>query len=247
MQAIERSFATLRAIRASDGSAGVSEVARTTGLPKSTVSRLLAALEQVGAIERVNPTGGYVIGAGLVALAGDGASVGTLREVARPYLRELTDSLGESSGLTVADGQEALYVDHVASDGSVRTRDWTGMRFPFHTVAGGLALLMTWSDVSVERVADVGLEAFSPKTVTTKEELKAKLIQARRDGYVWTMGDFDIEINGVAAPVRDPDGYAIGAVSIYGPSYRFPGERDAGEIGGTVRETSRLVQERLQR
>ena len=169
----------------------------------------------------------------------------TLREVARPHLRGLTETLGESSGLTVADGQETLYVDHVPTEGSVRTRDWTGMRFPFHTVAGGLALLMTWSDTSVERVAAHGLEPFSPATVSTEKELKAKLIQARREGYVWTMGDFDLEINGVAAPVRNEDGFAIGAISVYGPSYRFPGDRDPAEIGDSVREVSRLVQEQV--
>ena len=198
-------------------------------------------------MDRVDPTSGYVIGPALIALAGDGAWVGTLREVARPYIRELTDSLGESPGLTVADGRTALYVDHVSSDGSVRTRDWTGTRFPFHTAAGGLALLMTWSNPSTEKIADLGLESFSTETVTTKKGLQANLTQARRDGYVWTMGDFDLEINGVAAPVRNADGHAIGAVSVYGPSYRFPGDRDARAIGDSVREISRLVEEQIQR
>jgi len=246
MQAIERAFAALRAVRATDGGAGVSEIARTSGLPKSTVSRLLTALEEVGAVERVEPKGGYVIGPGLVTLVSGGTGVGSLREAARPYLRELTERLGESSGLTVADGGDALYVDHVSSDGSVRTRDWTGTRFPLHTLAGGLALLMTWSDRSVDRIADLGLESFSTETVTTRRGLKTKLSKARGDGYVWTMGDFDLEINGVAAPVRDERGYAIGAVSVYGPSYRFPGDRDADAIGESVRETSRLVQDHTQ-
>lgn len=245
MQTIERAFATLRAVRASEGNVGVSEVARATGLPKSTVSRLLAALGEVGAVERDPVTGGYVIGSGLSALAGNGPVGGTLREVARPYLRDLTDSLGESSGLTVADGDTALYVDHVPFEGSVRIRDWTGMRFPFHTVAGGLAILMTWSDTSVEEFARLGLDSFSSETVTTKAGLKKKLTMARREGYVWTMGDFDSEINGVAAPVRNREGYAIGAVSVYGPSYRFPGGRDSAKIGESVRETSRLVQNQI--
>jgi DNA-binding IclR family transcriptional regulator len=247
MQAIERAFAALRAVRATEGSAGVSEIARATGLPKSTVSRLLTALEEVGAVQRIDPTGGYVIGPGLVTLTNEGTGFGSLRDVARPYLRELTDRLGESSGLTVADGDSALYVDHVSSDGSVRTRDWTGTRFPFHTLAGGLALLMTWSDRSVDRFADLGLESFSTETVTTRRDLETKLTNARRDGYVWTMGDFDLEINGVAAPVRNEQGYAIGAISVYGPSYRFPGDRDVDDIGESVKETSLHVQNQTHR
>ena len=160
MQTIERAFAALRAVRANQGSAGVSEVARATGLPKSTVSRLLTALEKVGAVDRFDPTSGYVIGRGLMALASERPAIGSLRDVAQPYLRELTERLGESSGLTVADGQTALYIVQGSSVGLVRTRDLTGTRFPFHTVAGGLALLMTWSDASVERIADLGLASF---------------------------------------------------------------------------------------
>jgi DNA-binding IclR family transcriptional regulator len=245
MQAIERVFSVLRALRAADGSAGVSAVARKTGLPKSTVSRLLSSLEAVGMVERVDSAGAYAIGHGLVDLAGAAMGVTPLKEVSRPYLRELTESLGESSGLTVPDGDTALYIDNIAVDTSVRTRDWTGMRFPYHTIAGGLAMLMTWSDVSIDQFVGHGLEAFTENTVTTRAELESRLIQARRDGYAWTIGDFDVDINGVAAPVRNADGYAIAALSAFGPSYRFPGDRDAEDIGEIVRETSRLVQNHI--
>jgi DNA-binding IclR family transcriptional regulator len=247
LQAIERAFSVLYALRSADGSAGVSSVARTTGLPKSTVSRLLSSLEEVGVIERVDPGGTYAIGPGLVTLAGGASSVVTLREVARPHLRALAEDLGESAGLTVPDGPSALYVDHVAFDSSVRTRDWTGMRFPYHTVAGGLAMLTTWSETSIAKLADRGLEAYSDKTITTKKGLESRLTQSRRDGYAWTIGDFEIEINGVAAPVRNNNGYAVGAVSVYGPSYRFPGKRDPDKIGQAVRKVSRRIQDQTQR
>jgi len=247
MQAIERAFAVLHALRSADGSAGVSSVARTTGLPKSTVSRLLSSLEDVGVVERIDPVGTYAIGPGLVTLAGGASSMVTLREVARPHLRDLAEGLAESVGLTVPDGPSALYVDHVAFDSSVRTRDWTGMRFPYHTVAGGLAMLTTWSEISIDKLVDRGLETYSDKTITTKKGLESRLERGSRDGYVWTIGDFDIEINGVAAPVRNNNGYAVGAVSVYGPSYRFPGERDPDSIGRAVRKVSRLVQDQSQR
>ena len=245
MQAIERAFAVLRAIKAANGSSGVSDVARNTGLPKSTVSRLLSSLEEEGIVERVGGVGRYTIGPGLVRLAGGAGALGTLKEVTYPYLRDLTEATGESSGLTVPDGNTALYLDHVPSDGTVRTRDWTGMRFPFHTIASGLALMMTWSEASVERLADRGLETFTEHTITTKEELISRLTKARRQGFVWTMGDFDLEINGVAAPVRNQQGGAIGAISTYGPSYRFPGDKDMGRLAERVRETARLVQEQI--
>ena len=246
MQAIERAFAVLRAIKAADGSSGVSEVARNTGLPKSTVSRLLSSLEEERIIERVDGAGRYTIGPGLVHLAGGAAALGTLREVTHPYLRDLAEATGESSGLTVPDGNTALYLDHVSSDGSVRTRDWTGMRFPYHTIAPGLALMMTWSEASIGRLADRGLEPFTEQTITTKRDLMSRLTRARREGFVWTMGDFDLEINGVAAPVRNNDGDAVGAISTYGPSYRFPGETDTGHLAERVRETARLVQDQIQ-
>jgi len=245
VQAIDRAFAVLGALRDAGESLGISAIARETGLAKSTVFRLLAALESVGAVERLDDGGRYAIGSGLIALAGKATGAISLRDLARPVLRELTDSLGESAGLTVPDGDTALYLDHIPSGNSVHTRDWTGLRFPFHTVAGGYAMLMTWSDAEIDEFADRGLEAFTDRTITTKAALRSRVVRARRDGYAWTFGDFDEEINGVAAPVRDLEGVAIGALTVYGPSYRFPGDADPREIGEAVATAAATIQERM--
>lgn len=243
MQAIERTFLILRALRDADGSAGVGEVARATSLPKSTVSRLLASLEKEGMVDRLDVAGNYVLGSGLAALADQRSFVMSLRDVAAPLLRQLVDVTGESAGLTVPDGPSALYLDHAGSGGSVRTRDWTGMRFPYHTVAGGLAMMMTWSDLEIDAYALRGLEAFTEATITTAAELRGRITQARRDGTVWTLAEFDNEINGVGAPVRDRDGLAVGAINVYGPTYRFPsGQTD--DIAALVLQTARLVEDR---
>ncbi len=239
MQAIERVFAVLRAMAGLGGTAAVGEIARATGLPKSTVSRLLSALEGEGVVERFENVGSYAIGAGLAALTGNVSMVGAIRETVRPYLRDLVEHTGEAAGLAVPDGpMHMLYTDHIESPRPVVTRDWTGERFPYHTVAAGYAILATWTDAEIGRFARAGLESYTPATETTKNGILRRVRVVRRDGYAWTFQDFSEEINGVAAPIVDPTGRAVGALSVYGPSYRFPGAGHETEIGLALRDAA---------
>ena len=108
MQSIERAFSVLRALAASSDSTGVSEVARATGLPKSTTSRILASLEELGVVDRVSEDGRYAIGAGLATLTADVMPAGSLRELCRPYLIELAEQSGEGTGLAIDDRGETV-------------------------------------------------------------------------------------------------------------------------------------------
>lgn len=228
MQTIERTFAVLRAIAEGDESVGVSEVARRAGLAKSTTSRILASLDELGMIDRLDDR--YVIGQGLASLT-DGARPGVaLRDVARPYLVDLADEFGESVALAVEDGDEMVYVDTAVSEGMVQVRDWTGERFPLHTTSAGLVLLAAWTDDEVARYGQGDLEAFTDQTVTSADGLAARMRLVRDEGVAWTMGEFDEEINGIAAPIRDTNGTVVGAVNVSGPVYRFPADRPEPEI-----------------
>jgi DNA-binding IclR family transcriptional regulator len=222
-------------------SVGVSEVARTTGLAKSTCSRILSSLDELGIVERVDEAGRYVIGSGLRALAAAGAPVGTLRDLAEPYLRELAGRLGESAALSVMDGGEGLYVTQVAAPGPVQVTDWTGQRFPLHTIAAGQAFMGSWTDEQLAGYAANGLAEYTERTVTTLVGLRQRVGEVRRRGVAWTLGEFSEEITGVAAPVCDPDGEAVASVSVYGPGWRFPGDADTTEIERLVGETAERV------
>ncbi len=216
----------------------MSEVARTTGLAKSTCSRILSSLDDLGIVERVDEAGRYVIGSGLRTLARAGAPAGTLRDLARPYLRELAGRVGESASLAVMDGGEGLYVAQVAAPGPVQVTDWTGQRFPLHTIAAGQAFMGSWSDEQVAAYSADGLEGFTEHTVTTLVGLRQRVGEVRRRGLAWTVGEFSGEITGVAAPVCDVAGAVVASVSVYGPGWRFPGDGDTGEIERLVRETA---------
>ena len=109
-------------------------------LPKSTVSRLLATLVEIGAVEQL--AGGlYRVGDAVLDIAAGATPGRHLVAVARPSLTELVDALGEDAGLSVLDGVDVYYLDQVRADVPVRLRDWTGERVPAHCVSSGLVLL----------------------------------------------------------------------------------------------------------
>ncbi|MEO0493977.1 MAG: IclR family transcriptional regulator [Actinomycetota bacterium] len=243
MQAIDRAFTVLRALASRRGTSTLADVTRVSGLPKSTVLRLLAALEDQGAVQMVG--GRYAIGPGLAALSHQGAPVSALKELARPHLVELADLLQENVSLMIPDGDATLYIDTALAESSVTVQDWTGERLPYHGSAGGLVLLSTWSNDDISSFVGAGLEAYTPTTVTTLDEVMAKVDQVRTTGVVFTHQEFSHEVNGIGALVSGPDGDAIGAINTYGPDYRFPGDRDVDEITDAVLGTARRVGERI--
>ena len=219
VQSLERAFAILDEVASRP--AGVTAIAQRVRLPKSTVARLLAALEVVEAVERFDGAR-WRIGPGVAALSSAASPERSLISVARPYLVELVAELGEDAGLGLPDGNEILYVDQVESDNPVQVRDWTGTRAPMHAVPSGLVLLAEWPEDALEAYLGGELAALTRRTVTDPARLRKRLADVRRTGYAWGLEEFAEGIDSVAAPVRDARGKAIAAIHVHGPAYRFP-------------------------
>lgn len=243
MQAIDRAFTVLRAIASRPGTSTLADVTRESGLPKSTVFRLVLALEDQGAVQNLG--GRYAIGPGLAALSHKGAPVSALKEVARPHLVELAEQLQENVSLTIADGDATLYIDTALAESSVMVQDWTGERLPYHASAGGLALMSVWADDAIARHAANGLQPYTPDTAVSHDALVSKLAEVRATGVAWTRQEFSHDVNGVGAVIIGPDHTAVGALNAYGPDYRFPGDRSPSTIAEAVVETARRIGDRL--
>ena len=196
-------------------------------------------------IDRVGDEGRYAIGAGLETLTGNATPTGSLREMCRPYLVDLAERSGEGTGLAIDDRSQVLYLDHVGSSSPVQIRDWSGTRYPYHTVAAGFALMSTWTDDELAEYAAAGLEPFTRQTLTSVTALRKRMRIVRTTGVAWTRTEFSDEITGVSAPIVDASGQAIGAISIYGPAWRFPGDRDESEVESLVRGATGELSARL--
>ena len=243
VQSIQRAFALLRALAV--GPAGVTELAERAELPKSTVARLLSALETEGAVEQLETGGEYQLGNTLADLAGAAAPGYNLVTAARPHLMELTSITGETSGLAILDDHQVYYLDHVEAEEEVMVRSWTGERIPLHLVPSGLAMLSATKPRCVERYLGRKLERTTDNSVIDPEQIRRRLDDARTTGYLWFHREFDESICSVAAPVLDTDGTAVAAIHIHGPAFRFPGEHSETEIGTLVRDTAIRLAEQL--
>lgn len=239
VQSVERAFAVLRSL--SSGPAGVTELADRVELPKSTVSRLLSTLEELGAVEQVEAGGSYRIGAGMLDLAAAVQPGRTLIASARPQLLELARTTGEAAGLSVADGHEMLYLDQVNPDTELQVRDWTGTRIPMHAVPSGQVLLADASADEVDRYVAAPMARFTAHTIVDEATLRERLAQVRAAGYAWALDEFADGLSSVAAAIRDADGRSVASLHVYGPTYRFPGDRDRREIGRLVHDAASRI------
>jgi DNA-binding IclR family transcriptional regulator len=239
VQSIDRAFAVLRQVAREPG--GISDVARAVELPVSTVARLLSTLEALGAVVRIDDAGTYGIGAGIRALADAIDGSATLVTRARPVLAELVARTGEASGLSVIEDDEVVYLDHVETTHEVTLRNWTGARLPLHVVSSGLVLLAAEPPPIVAAYLARPLARPTSSTVSQPARIRRRLVNIRRNGHVWTRGEFDDGITSVAAPVVDSSGATVAAIHTHGPSYRFPGEGGSDAITAHVTDAARAL------
>jgi len=243
VQSLERAFAILRAL--SLGPAGVTELSERTGLPKSTVSRLLSALEVERAVHQ-NDDGIYELGDGIAALGAALRTGQSAIDIARPHLTELMELTGEAVGLNQFDGANVrtlLQVDD--PDSSVMVRDWTDVPTPAHAVPAGLSALAFSSTSAQDSFLSRDLQPLTDRTMVDPDSLRDRLENIRSKGYAWVDGEFTDDINSVAAPILDVTGRATLSVHIHGPAFRFPGETSRAELGERVVATAQRIEAQL--
>ncbi|HEU4895616.1 MAG TPA: IclR family transcriptional regulator [Acidimicrobiia bacterium] len=248
MATVESVARAIRIVEAlAQSPAGLSETARRVGLPKSTVARLLATLEQMEAVERDDEGRVYRLGPIVQRLSSAAGGPAQLTAFARPYLDELTNATGEAAGIAIPDGFKVHYVDQTEAEHPVQVRDWSGELIPMHVVPSGLVIMAYWPEEQTDRYLSRDLERMTPNTVTDPDQIRQRLAALRIRGYEWVFEEFVEGINSVAAPVLERNGLITAALHVHGPAYRFPGDESKERIGEGVAEAAHKLSEALTR
>ncbi|SKC97864.1 transcriptional regulator, IclR family [Burkholderia sp. YR290] len=193
---LDRAFAILNAFGPTDDRLSLAELSRRTDLYKSTVLRLLGALEHGGFIRRLSD-GQYAIGPQPLRLAALYQRSFQVGPVIEPILQQLSRDLGETASLYVRQGDRRLVLFRVEPARAVRVSIRVGEEFPIDKGASGKVLL-----------------AFTDTLDPRWDEVRERL-------WAVSHGERDPETASVSVPVFGASGELVGALALSGPKARF--------------------------
>ena len=231
--AIGRATEILKQFRRSKGRLSAAALTRRTGLPKSTVYRMLPELVRVGLLERDGAD--YRPGLLLFEVGEAVPRQRDLREAAKRHLSTLHEATHQNVGLALLDGFDVVHLEVFRSPEGPRLPQHSCGRWPAHASASGKVLL-AFGDLATVVFPPV-LQRFTEHTIVDREELERDLQRARKRGVAFDRREALPTIVGVAAPVFGPDGTLLAAVSMSGVMGRI----DLNRMDAAVRTTAMTI------
>ena len=227
VQVIARAAGILRALEDEATGLSLGQIAQRVNLARSTVQRIVAALESEKLVIAATPHGRVRLGPAILRLA---ASVRTdFIALARPHLEKLSEDLHETVDLATVKKDHLVFIDQVIGTQRLRAVSAVGETFPLYCTANGKAYLAQLTDAAVEALVGKAYSARTPRTITTLDALLADLKAARASGVAYDREEHATGICAAGVALYDPLGNAV-AISIPVPAQRFAGrEREIGE------------------
>jgi DNA-binding IclR family transcriptional regulator len=222
VQVIARAAEICRELATAVGGLTTVEIAERLGLSRPTVYRILRALADEDFVRELS-RGRFAIGPAFLVIGG--STYGGLRHDMRPFMRELSNELGETIDLAMLDNGEALFVDQFVAVRGLRVVAHMGARLPLHCTASGKALLAALDPLEVQNVLGPKLGVYTPNTVTDRTALFADLEHIRSTHVAYDYEEYVMGVCAVATPVSDAVG-AVGALTVEVPAARFRGNEE---------------------
>ncbi len=243
-QAIRRAVALLEAFGDDRPAWNVSDLAEAVGLNRTTVYRLLTALESVEYVARDPLADTYRLGSGLIALGGRAQRANPVRQCARPELEALAAGTGETATLELLSGQEVVILDEIPGEYVTSGSQHIGSRWPVYATSTGKAILAHLPPDELARAMAAPFRRLTAHTVADGAQLRACLADARRDGYAVASEELELGFVAVGAPLLDATGRPIAAISLGGTRARLTDER-VPDIGRLVRAAAGRISHQL--
>lgn len=228
----ERCLSIIELLAVGARSMALGEIADTLGEPKSGVHRLLTTLVNLGWAEQDPHTGFYRLTMRLTLLGQRVYADTGIPDLCQPLLDELATKEREYVRLAVVAGGSLNWLADAqgATGGLMYHPPQVSGVVPLHATASGKAWLATLEKQDMlAYVMAQGLSAATnpgPKVIKSIEDLEAAVRETARRGYGTALNEAEAGVCAVAAAIRlQPDGPAVGTVSIAGPSIRMTDER----------------------
>lgn len=237
-KSLEKTFEIIEALSSSPLTA--TELSKQLEINRSTLHRFLQNLEYLRYIEKLSDN--------RLRLTHQFIRLGRLAQthfdflpIAKPYMKELADKIGESVLLASFNGFEVAYLDKVESPQTVRIVIGAGNEAPPYTVASGKLFLSELPQNQLTQyIQRTNLHPYTANTITLESKLRKELSKIKKQEYAIDNEEYELGLKGFASPIRDVSGGTIAALCVAGVSLRFD-EKKTSETIELIKQYSREI------
>lgn len=218
-QSLERGLAILSSFRSGKPLLGVSELSREVGLSRSTTHRYVATLAGLGYLRQDSGTRKYRLGPRVLDLGFSAINSMELREVAAPYLQQLSDATGYTVNMAILDGLDIVYVERCRSSRTgqreIDLNLHVGSRLPAYCTSLGKVLLANLpADARAEALDRIEFTRRGPNTLVSQSALAQELGRVRANGFAINNEELAYGLRSIAAPVFAHRGDAVAGINL---------------------------------
>ncbi|MEB8385626.1 IclR family transcriptional regulator [Rhodobacteraceae bacterium KMM 6894] len=221
---VAKAFSVLEVLARSDVPLGVTDLAQRLELGKSNVHRLLQTLLALGYAKKTDGTG-YVATLRMWELGCNIVSNLALRDVARPYMRQLSNLTNEAVHLSELQGSDVIYIDKIESKEPVRAYTQLGGRAAANCAATGKIILAYLPADDVREIFRNVIQV-TPNTIMDVVQFFDQSAISRKRRYALNGGEWRADVNGLASPIANQNGKVFAGIGISAPASRL----DVAEI-----------------
>jgi IclR family KDG regulon transcriptional repressor len=201
------------------------DMARLTGMNKTTVRRIALALVKGGFLRQPEKRGKYSLGMHFLDFSKAIKSNNQIVDAAAPYLFKLSQSVDETVALALWDGESAVICQNIHPDHPLKVISNEGKILGLHYTSLGKAILAQLNDSDLKRLFAGSLSKSTPNSITDFDDLKKHLLIVKQQGVAIDDEEYALGVRGVGAAFKDENGLVLGAITILGPSVRLSRER----------------------
>lgn len=212
-------------------------IVEQTGLPRSSVHRILQKLVRARWIERIDAE--YCLGLGVFELGSLVARRSPVVQAARPFMQQLSEAERFVVHVAVLDGSDVIYLDKVGGPLAGRLPSRVGGRLPAHCTGVGKAILSRSAPDVVAKVLELGLIPRTGATIVDPAVFRSELEEIQAAGYAVDRGEAVQGLTCVAAPVSD--GRRVAAISVSGPTHQV----DTAQVRRNVMYVASQISKRI--
>ncbi len=206
-------------------SASHTDIAFSLDIPKSSLSGLLKNLISRNYLEKNHAENTYLLGPAFYDLIKQGENVIKMPQIAQAQLNWMTEKTKEASAFYVFKGDHIERMLGAEASYPLSYRMPPNVKFSLYSAAAGKAVLHALPELERENyLQNLKIKPNTDRTVTTKKELRARLIEDTENGVTFSYGENSVGVIALAVPILGENLYPLGALSIVVPEVRFNAE-----------------------